>query len=337
MQACEVALLLRAAPAPLLCCLLILVQVQIANGQGRPNFTLFGDVRVDSSQIEDKKPVTLDVLLYRGGIVIGRLRVGTEGRYRFMNLSAGLYEVVVEIENQEVARLSKVIAGQYTDDVRLDLNLVWRPTVDRKPKASVISIADTYPRTGVNKTLFQRSTRELERKNYDAAIVTLKELIALDPKDYPAFFEMGVIHFIQKDYEKAEEAFLAALKNRPDYLSASLNLGRVRLARKNYPGAVEALLSALKSDSMYAPTHYFLGEAYLQLKKGSVAVGYFNEALRLDPMGMAEAHLRLATLYNTAGYKDRAALEYEQFLKKMPDYAQRKKLEEYIAANKPKR
>jgi hypothetical protein len=47
-----------------------------------------------------------------------------------------------------------------------------------------------------------------------------------------------------------------------------------------------------------------------------------------------EAHLRLAWLYNAAGIKDKAALEYEELLKKRPDYPDRKKLEEYISANK---
>ena len=63
-------------------------------------------------------------------------------------------------------------------------------------------------------------------------------------------------------------------------------------------------------------------------------MGYLREALKLDPVGMAEAHLRLALLYNGAGMKDKAAEEYEQFLKKKPDYRERKKLEQYIAENK---
>ena len=49
---------------------------------------------------------------------------------------------------------------------------------------------------------------------------------------------------------------------------------------------------------------------------------------------MAEAHLRLAALYHGAGLKDKAAAEYEQFLKKKPDYPDRKKLEQYIVQNK---
>jgi Tfp pilus assembly protein PilF len=74
-----------------------------------------------------------------------------------------------------------------------------------------------------------------------------------------------------------------------------------------------------------------LGEAYLQIKKGSKAVPYLTEAAKL---GKADAHLRLATLYNAVGLKDKAALEYEEFLKKRPDYKDRKALEQYISENK---
>jgi len=51
---------------------------------------------------------------------------------------------------------------------------------------------------------------------------------------------------------------------------------------------------------------------------------------------MAEVHLKLALLYDRAGMKDKAAVEYEKFLDKKPDYPQSKTLKHYIAANKPK-
>ena len=104
--------------------------------------------------------------------------------------------------------------------------------------------------------------------------------------------------------------------------------------QKNFDGAVEVLDQAVKIEPGSAQANYFLGEAYLQIKKGSKAVAYLYEALRIDPLGMAEAHLRLAALYHGAGMKEKAAIEYEQFLKKIPDYPDRKKLEQYIAENK---
>jgi Tfp pilus assembly protein PilF len=61
-----------------------------------------------------------------------------------------------------------------------------------------------------------------------------------------------------------------------------------------------------------------------------------EKAIDLDPQGMAEVHLRLAWLYDSAGMKEKASREYRQFLDKRPDSPQRKRLEEYIeAARKP--
>jgi len=200
----------------------------------------------------------------------------------------------------------------------------------------VISAADAYPRSGKNKTLHQQSNQLIVDKKYEEAIASLKELLVLDPKDYPAWFQLGVVYFIRKEYEAAEKCFVSSSIAQPSYLPANFNLGRVRLARKNFEGAIDSFEKTVKLDSRHAEAFYFLGETYLQLKKGSFAVGYFEQALKLDSTGMAEAHLRLASLYNQAGYKSLAATEYEHFLRKKPEYAQRKKLEEYITANKAK-
>ena len=78
-------------------------------------------------------------------------------------------------------------------------------------------------------------------------------------------------------------------------------------------GAIESLTRALQVHPASADANYYLGEAYLRTKKGSKAVIHFNEALKLDPIGKADAHLRLATLYNAVGIRARAAAEYQRF------------------------
>src|SRR5262245_33757564 len=132
--------------------------------QGRQNFTLFGDIKVDTSQVDEAEPLTFDVFLYKSGNLIARQKLANDGRYRFMNLIAGDYEVVVEIENREVARVSKLIAGgQYADDVRLDINLAYRPiTPVRRHAAALISVAESYPRSDPNKSLHEKSIREID-------------------------------------------------------------------------------------------------------------------------------------------------------------------------------
>ena len=139
---------------------------------------------------------------------------------------------------------------------------------------------------------------------------------------------------LDQNLTEAEKAYVRAIEVRPKFFLALMNLGRTRMMEKNFEGSISALSTALQVKPTSADANYYLGEAYLQVKKGSKAVGYLNEAIKLDPVGKADAHLRLATLYNAVGMKDKAAAEYEAFLKKKPDYPKKKKLEQYIAHNK---
>lgn len=298
-------------------------------------FIIYGDIKVDESQVPDsQRPQVLDVILYtKGDQVYARQRISPNGRYKFLDVFDGDYYIVIEAENKEVARVSVFISTTSPQELKQDIALEWRAT-GPKSGPGVVSAADLYSRTSANKSLYEKSTREIDGKNYAAAIATLLGVVASDPRDYPAWSDLGMLYFIQKDYEAAENSYASALKAKADYFPALLSRGRVQLARKDYEHAIESLDAALKLDARSASANFFLGEAYLQIKKGSKAVGYLNQALSLDPVGMAEAHLRLAALYNGAGMKDKAAAEYEQFLKKKPDYPDRKRLEQYIADNK---
>ena len=300
----------------------------------RRNFTLYGDVKVDTSQVSEAEANrTFDIILYtRGNEVFARQRTSNGGRYQFNNIFNGDYYLAVELDNVEIARTPILIPANAVEYIRHDLEFRWKAGIN----ASASVPADNYNRSGQNKSLYQRASQEIESKNFTQAIATLRSVVEADPKDYPAWTNLGMVYFIEKDLENAEKSYVSAVGAKPDHVPALINLGRVRIARKNNEGAVEALEAALKADPTSAQANYFLGEAYLGLKKGSKAVGYLNEALKLDPVGMADAHLRLGSLYNLAGYKDRAAAEYEQFLQKKPDYPEKQKLAEYIQANKPK-
>jgi tetratricopeptide (TPR) repeat protein len=328
----------------LLAAILVLTLQSLAFGQAsnssqpgggtRRNFALYGDVKIlDETPADTQRPAIFDIILYtRGGDVFSRQRVGSGGRYRFNNIFNGDYYLAIELDSLEIARMPIMIAPNAPDLTRQDLEFKYKSALGgTKP-----GVIDVYDRSAANKTLYEKSAREISAKNFPEAITTLKSLVAADPKDYPAWTDLGMVYFLQKDLESAESSYTSALGAKADHLQALISLGRVRMARKNFEGAVETLENAVKIDAKSAQANYFLGEAYLQVKKGSKAVGVLNTAIELDPIGMADAHLRLGSLYNLAGYKDRAAAEYEKYLAKKPDYAERKKLEEYIQANKPK-
>jgi tetratricopeptide (TPR) repeat protein len=309
-----------------------MVAAQIEAIRERGPHTLYGDIKVEAGPGDESvKPLSLEVQLYIiNGTLIGRQTASANGRYRFMDLANGEYDVVVLSENTEVARLRVRVQAAYKNDFRQDITLEAR-TDRRTSRATTISASDVYERTGANKSLFEKSQKAVDAKKYDEALDLLGRLVAADAKDFQAWTELGTVQLLRNNFEEAEKAYRHAIEERPTFTLALLNLGRLLSAQKKYEAAIEPLTEAVKSSPTSADANFLLGEAYLQIKKGSKAVPYLTEAAKL---GKAEAHLRLAALYNAAGMKEKAAAEYEQFLKKRPDYKDRKVLEQYISENK---
>lgn len=296
--------------------------------------TLFGDVRVDENQTSGLKPLFLQVLLYtEDGRLLTRQTISSNGRYRFLDLRDGRYDVVVEVENVEVARVRVAVSSPFKTDFRQDLEFQWREK-SGGGRAEVISAADVYNRSAANADLLRKAQEASDKKKFERAISLLRQIVETDPRDFTAWTELGTTYFIKKNFDGAENAYKEALNHHPDYAIALISLGRVRIVQKNFNGAIEVLTHAIEVIPTSAQANYFLGEAYLQVKLGSKAVPYLNQAIRLDPVNMAEAHLRLAALYHARALKEKAAAEYEAFLKQRPDYPEKKKLKEYIAANK---
>ena len=159
----------------------------------------------------------------------------------------------------------------------------------------------------------------------------LKQIVDNDMLDFQAWTLLGAVYSVQQRLSDAESAYLSALTAKPTFAMALIALGRLHSNQKKFAEAIDPLTRAVQIQPQSGEANLLLGEAYIQLKKGSKAVPYLNEAAKY---GRPEAHLRLGWLYNAANLPDKAAAEYEEFLKKKPDYPDRKKLEEYISANK---
>ncbi|MEK6325811.1 MAG: tetratricopeptide repeat protein [Acidobacteriota bacterium] len=321
----------------LLAVLIGLASVSQVAAQVGGGHTLFGDFKIDESQYDGIKPQTFFVILYTpGGYLISRQTVTNNGRYRFNGVANGEYDIVVEVENQEAARVRVVLMDRTKTDIRHDLLLEWRARPGSRDRGHVgaISVADYHKRQPENDARFGKAQEAIRKKEYKDAIALLRQILAVDPKDFVAWTELGTVDFKQGDTQEAEKSYLRALQEKPSFVLALLNLGKLRMAEKNFEGAIEVLTRAVEVQPQGSDANYFLGESYLQVKKGSKAVGFFEAALRFDPVGKAEAHLRLASLYKGAGMKDKAVAEYEKFLAKKPDYPDRKQLEQYISENK---
>ncbi|MFL6209899.1 MAG: tetratricopeptide repeat protein [Pyrinomonadaceae bacterium] len=333
--------------------LLMLALPYAVAAQAAPGIhTLYGDLKVDESQTDGLKPISFELLLIerRGGIV-GRQNVAKNSRYRFEDLRPGEYDIVVLMENMEVARVRASVYGAVRTDVRQDILLEWKSVGGKQPnKAGVVAAAEHYERAPENTRLFDKAEEAVKKKQYAPALTLLQQLVAADPKDFEAWTELGTVAFIQQNFAAAEDAYQHALQARPTFSLALLDLGKLRMTQKDYTGAIEVLRRAVSAQPKSADANHFLGEAYLsallrEIKQGSQninamndaaqqAVNYLNTALQLDPVGKAEVHLRLADIYNALNMKTEAVAECEKFLAQKPDYPERKKIEQFIAANK---
>ena len=337
-KTCNAALHIRMT-AIRLCGLLLLsaclatIPAQSVLAQAR-GYMIWGDVNVHVSRPEDQPgPARLNLMLYnRVGRLVARQTVTPHGRYRFTNLSAGEYELAIEVENSEVTRIYFNLGGSLGADYRQDLQFEWKARRSQaKTKPGTISAADAYSRSSANQTLFEKAEEATDKKKYDQAVMYLRQIVDNDALDFQAWALLGAVYTVQQRPSDAESAYAGALSAKPAFVMALIALGRLHSNQKKFAEAIDPLTKAVEVQPKSGEANLLLGEAYIQLKKGSTAVPYLNEAAK---NGRPEAHLRLGWLYNAAGMKDKAAAEYEEFLKKKPDYSDRKKLEEYISANK---
>jgi Tfp pilus assembly protein PilF len=299
--------------------------------------TLFGDLKVDEANVEGVVPLSFEIMLYtEGGTLLGRQTVTNNSRYRFLNLANGRYDVVVEVEGLEVARVRVWVQSAYKTDFRQDIHLEWRETARyrQRSRSQTVSANDLYERAGRNKSFFEKAQRLLDEGRHREAVSLLNKIVEVDPKDFQAWSELGTAQLMGGNTAEAERAYRRAIQERPTFGLALLNLGRVLMNQHKYAEAIDPLRGATESRPDSADAHFLLGKTYLKVRQGSKAVPHLNEALRLDPRGKAEAHLLLAALYDAVGVKDRAAKEYEQFLAKVPDYQDKKKLERYISQHR---
>ena len=312
--------------------LLLLLITFVTAAMSQSGYTLWGDVKIDDSKAASPGPSSVTVVLYdQSTKIVGRQTIGARGRYRFTNLRGGEYDLAVEADTGEITRMRLTITGT-TSDVRQDFDFEWKEKPGaRSNSTGVVSAADFYDRPAANKTLFEKAHAAVEKKDYANGIKLLNQIVENDKNDFQAWTLLGTLYLVQEKRDLAEKAYRSALEIKPSYALALINLGKLLLAEKKWDEAVDPLTRAVILQPQSPDANLFLGEAYLHLKRGSKAIPYLNEAGKL---GKIEAHLDLGWLYNAAGLKDKAVVEYEEVLRKKPDYADRKKLEQYISENK---
>ena len=253
------------------------------------------------------------------------------GNYCFRGSDGSGAILTVEVEGREVAR-QVLAASTYLKQYQQDFE-IFAGDIAGRGSPSTISVKYQHPRSEANTKLLGEATTALEDGKSGRAIELYREIVVSDPSDFIVWSQLGALYFEKKQYPNAEKAYTAALKAKPGLAPALMNLGRIHLVNGQIEPAIEMLRNATTADPSLARAFQLLGEAYLLVKKGTLGVEALNEAIRLEPVAMAESHLLLAMLFDRAGAKHLAAREYKLFLEKVPDHKDAKKFKRYVEDN----
>ena len=294
---------------------------------------IYGQVLIRNIPRGERRP-SVYVYLRQGGAQIDKFQATDKGYWYFLKNPGNGMTLHFEVDGNELgqAMVTGGISNRFRQDVEFDWNAIKGAA---QASAGVINVRDRYRRDATADEEYEQAL-VLAKTEPAEALVRFQAIVQRDDKDHNAWMQIGALLYGSKRLDEARVAFSRSATLKPDYFLAHLNLGKLELSEKKFDAAVASLSKAVEVEPRSADANHLLGEAHLQNKKGSLAVGFLNKAIELDPLGKAELHLRLAALYNGAGLRDRAALEYKLFLGKVKDHPDRKRLEQYVKDNLPK-
>lgn len=290
---------------------------------------VYGRVRVKGPSSGSKSPQVVVTLSDRQQPV-NRQVIGSSGGYCFKRSSSGGGVMIIEADGQEVARrtLSTLGPAQQREDFDIDMQ-----QVSTEAAPGVVSTKFTREPNAKTAELYKKLAKSEKSDDMEMSIWYLKKIVAADPEDYPAWGKLGARYFETQSLPEAEAAFKRAIQLNAEYTPAWLGTGMLRSHDKHYDEAIEIFKKVTAMDPSSGLAYRLLGETYLRNRQAKLGLDAFDQAITIDPIGMAECHLIKASIYELNGAKQLAAAEYKVFLTKVPDYKDKKKLEKFIAAN----
>jgi tetratricopeptide (TPR) repeat protein len=160
---------------------------------------------------------------------------------------------------------------------------------------------------------------------FDEAVAKFTETVALVPKCFDCYYNIGYAYLQKKDYDKAEEAFNKSLEFKPDYFEAYNGLATVYNAQKKFDKAGEASQKATDLAAAAGPAggggsvdaEYNSGVIDWNNGKIPDAQVHFLKVIELKP-DHAEAHYQMGMAYLNQGKLPEAVAMFEKYLALAP-------------------
>jgi len=252
-----------------------------------------------------------------------------DGAFKFANLSAGSYAIVIEAgDDYEVARESVYIEGNSSlgrgmrmpsapRTVMVPIYLQLRRVGKTGSRPGVINAAlASIPKAATD--LYVRALEAVRAGDSMKAIEQLKGAIAQYPEFPLALNELGVQYLKLNQADKAVEVLRQAVRIAPDAIPPRLNYGIALLQKRNFVESEAELRQVLRRNDGAATAHLYLGINLIHLRNYVEAEKELQRALSLSANELHLAHYYLGGIYWRNKEYQRAADELEKHLREAP-------------------
>lgn len=131
-------------------------------------------------------------------------------------------------------------------------------------------------------------------------------------------YEIGLIHFIKRDYPTARRSMETAVKMGYDTASLRIHLGKIYYQMGMLTRAEDCFKRVLRVYPREGSLYFLLGIVYKSNVEYQLAIEAFKNAIKYGS-NQKEEHLGLAEIYTRLGYWNEAIQEYRHILKFEPD------------------
>jgi Flp pilus assembly protein TadD len=300
--------------------------------ESRKTLTIHGQVLMP-----DSKPAT-NVMVTVTNLSLGlnlEALTNDQGRFEFKDLKPGNYSFTAKsLTDPALSSGSIEVDASFVPTGRVSVNLRLNDNsskVNDAPKSKTITVAELaqkIPKEAAK--AFKQGVKFKEDNKLDQALKSFGRAIEIYPDYFQALTERGNVYIAQRRLTEAASDFDQAIKANTLYGQALRGAGYCKLEGKEFAQAVEYFERAISAEPDNASTYLLLGIARLELNQRDEARRALQQALKINALSAARAHIYLANLYALEHLYKEAADELHIYLEldpMAPDAAKLKEIE----------
>lgn len=149
------------------------------------------------------------------------------------------------------------------------------------------------------------------QEKYKESIVTLRQAIEIDSKDWYSWLVLGRSHQLLKQLRVSLRCFNRAIKIQPNYAYTFLYKGRALHSLKKYEAAIKCYSKAIKIESNFALAWLYKAQSLRKIKDYEKSLLCCNKALGIEPND-SYAWVTKADILNDSNQYPEALDSYER-------------------------